>query len=131
MKAMTRLTRQRQAIWAAFEKLGRPVLPAELLELAREEVPNLNLATVYRNLNALVEESAVVVVQLPGQPARFEIAGHHHHHFMCRSCERVFDVHACSSEITKLAPDGFSVEDHELTLYGKCPDCSSTGRARQ
>ena len=36
---------------------------------------------------------------------------------------RVFDIHACPGNLNRLAPAGFEVEHHELTLYGRCPDC--------
>ena len=79
---------------------------------------------VYRNLKSLVENAELQVVQLPGENPRYERAGrHHHHHFQCRSCQRVFDVHACPGNLARMAPEGFSVEDHELTLYGRCADC--------
>lgn len=129
-RAMVRITRQRSAIRQAIEQAGRPLLPQELLTLAQQAIPNLNLATVYRNLNLLTEEGAVAPVHLPGQPTRFEAAGHHHHHFLCRSCDRVYDIHACSSEISRLAPRGFEVLDHEVILYGRCPGCRKTGESR-
>jgi Fur family ferric uptake transcriptional regulator len=64
-------------------------------------------------------------VNLPGENPRFEVVGHrHHHHFQCRQCQRVFDVHACPGDLGRLAPQGFTVEDHDLTLYGRCSDCT-------
>lgn len=101
------------------------MLAQEVLERAQLEVPGMGLATIYRNLKSLVEAEELQVVQLPGENPRYERVGHsHHHHFQCRSCNRVFDVHACPGNLAKLAPEGFSVEDHELTLYGRCADCS-------
>jgi Fur family transcriptional regulator, ferric uptake regulator len=126
---MIRNTRQRAAISQAMTEAGRPLLPQEILEIAQQWVPGLNLATVYRNLNLMAEDGSVTSVQLPGQPTRFEVAGTHHHHFLCRRCDRVYDIHACSTEIARLAPKGFEVEDHEVVLYGSCPGCR--GRSQQ
>lgn len=123
IKSMTRVTKQRNAIQSALLEAARPLLPHEILLSAQQQVPNLNLATVYRNLNLLADEKAITLVHLPGQPTRFELTGHHHHHFHCNQCERVFDVHACTAEISKLAPKGFEVIDHDVILYGRCPDC--------
>jgi Fur family ferric uptake transcriptional regulator len=50
---------------------------------------------------------------------------HHHHHFQCQQCQKVFDVHACPGDLSRLAPPGFTVKDHDLTLYGDCKDCSA------
>jgi Fur family ferric uptake transcriptional regulator len=122
---MERNTRQRTAIRDAIAAAGRPLLPQEVLETAQSQVPGLGIATVYRNLKALVDEGELQVVTLPGENPRFELVGHgHHHHFQCRTCERVFDVHACPGDLQRLAPAGFSVDGHDLTLYGRCRDCA-------
>jgi Fur family ferric uptake transcriptional regulator len=86
----------------------------------------MGIATVYRNIKSLVEEAVLQEVRLPGDNPRFEIAGHkHHHHFQCTQCQRVFDVHACPGDMSRLAPAGFTVENHDLTLYGRCKDCAA------
>lgn len=121
-----RATRQRTSIREVVVAAGRPLLPHEILELAQAEIPGLSLATVYRNLKLLMEDGELQSVDLPGESPRFEMAEpahHHHHHFRCRVCQRVFDVHGCPSNLQKLTPDGFTVERHELTLYGVCSDC--------
>lgn len=122
---MERNTRQRTAIREAIALAGRPLLPQEVLDAAQAAAPGLSIATVYRNLRALQDEGEVQPVMLPGENPRYEIAGHaHHHHFQCRSCQRVFEVEACPGDMSHLAPAGFSVEDHDLTLYGRCNECA-------
>jgi Fur family ferric uptake transcriptional regulator len=126
---MERNTRQRTAIRDAIAQAERPLLPQEVLESAQQQVPGLGIATVYRNLKTLVEEGLLQPVQLPGENPRFELAGHrHHHHFQCTRCQRVFDVHACPGDLSRLAPQGFTVEDHDLTLYGRCNECAPARR---
>ena len=126
----TRDTRQRAAIRRVVDESPRPLLPAEILEAAQQEVAALGIATIYRNIKLLLEEQAIRVVELPGQLPRYESARHdHHHHFQCRVCARVFDIHACPGDFSALAPKGFKVEAHELTLYGTCADCAKARRA--
>ncbi len=123
---MERATRQKTAIRAVFDQANRPLSPQEVLDAARSEVPALSIATVYRNLKQLLAENAIEVVQLPGDSARYEsthLAHTHHHHFQCTQCQRVFDVHGCSGDFAHMAPKGFSVERHELTIYGRCDAC--------
>ena len=87
----SRQTRQKQAIREAFEAADRPLAPEEALTSAQGSVPRISLATVYRNINALVDDKWLVRVDLPGFPSRYEVAGKkHHHHFHCRQCGKVF-----------------------------------------
>ena len=128
---MERATRQNTAIREAIEAAGRPLSPTEVLDEARRHVAALGLATVYRNLKALVDEGAIQVVTLPGEVARYELAQRgHHHHFRCDACQRVFDVHRCPGDLAGLAPPGFAVARHEITLYGLCSDCRPAPKAR-
>jgi Fur family ferric uptake transcriptional regulator len=122
---MARSTPQRQAIEAAFEQSRRPLSPREVQATAKKRSPGLGLATVYRHLKAMVDEGALMPVELPGEPPRYERHGlDHHHHFHCRKCGRVFDMDGCLHDIDTLAPRGFKVEAHEVVLYGLCAECS-------
>ena len=122
---MERSTRQRSAIRAAIDAAQRPLSPQEVLAASQADVAGLGLATVYRNLKLLVEAGEIAQVTLPGDSARYEPARQaHHHHFQCTRCQRVFDVHHCPGDMAHLAPAGFSVERHELTLYGCCQECA-------
>ncbi|MGD9942045.1 MAG: Fur family transcriptional regulator [Burkholderiaceae bacterium] len=131
---MERSTRQRAAIRDALDAAGRPLLPQEVHEAARREVPALGLATVYRTLKALLDEELIQIVTLPGDSPRYESRrdehDHHHHHFQCTECLRVFDIDACPGDMRQFAPPGFTVARHELTLYGRCGDCARRDSAR-
>ena len=136
---MERNTRQRQAVLDALSEAQRALSPGEILALAQRSVPSLNLSTIYRLLNALQDEARILKVLLPGQTAaRFEAAcgdddhahggaPHHHHHFHCNGCDRVYALHACPGSMQDLAPAGFVVSAHEITLRGLCAEC---GRGR-
>lgn len=50
---MKRMTKQRQAILDCFKQIDRPLGIEEILENASKSVPQLNQATVYRNLKLL------------------------------------------------------------------------------
>lgn len=130
---MLRHTQQRAAIRSALERAGRPLSPQELLAEARREVPEIGQATIYRAIKLLLEEGMAEEVKVPGEPDRYEAAGkHHHHHFLCRACNRMFEMEGCPGNLQKLAPAGYTVEGHELTLYGRCPTChTAPGRTRK
>lgn len=124
---MERNTRQRGAIRRAFQRADRPLGTGEVLELARGEVGGLGIATVYRNIRTLANEGWLDVIELPGEVPRYEVRGKgHHHHFRCRQCDRVYEVPGCVGSLSEIVPPGFSLESHELVLYGLCADCSAS-----
>jgi Fur family ferric uptake transcriptional regulator len=100
--------------------------PAEVLSDARREVGGLGIATVYRNIRALLDEGWLETVDLPSESSRYELASQaHHHHFRCRHCEQVFDVPCNLGPLDHAIPDGFTLERHDLVLHGLCIHCSS------
>ena len=122
---MERNTRQRHAIRHALEQAGRPLSPHELLAASQSEVPGLGIATVYRAIKSLLEEKEIVEVPMPGAIPRYESAHtEHHHHFHCRSCDKVYEVANCPVDLRQGIPKGFKVEGHDLTITGLCAVCA-------
>lgn len=122
---MERVTRQRSAIERVFAEATHPLDPNEVLEAARQLVPRMGIATVYRAIRALIESGDVVSVVLPGDVTRYEAAGReHHHHFQCRRCHKVFELEGCSGDFGAAMPPGFHLESHEVVLYGRCDQCA-------
>ncbi len=124
-----RQTKQRDVIRRTIDKAGRPLAPLEILEIAGRKLDTLSLATVYRAVKALLEEGFIAEVHLPGENPRYERADRgHHHHFHCNTCQRAFDLTECPGDaIDRMAPPGFAVETHDITLFGECADCADSG----
>lgn len=121
---MKRKTEQRADIREVFSRTERPLTAQEAFARARLLRPRIGMATVYRAINALVEERWLHAVELPGEPARYERANKgHHHHFQCDCCRRVFDVPGCGGVDLTHLPAGFQVARHEVVLYGTCAEC--------
>lgn len=123
---MQRDTSQRRAIRRALEAAGRPLGALEVLEASKAEAPGLGIATVYRNIKALLEADEISEVALPGEPPRYEAAGKdHHHHFRCERCEKVYELGgACLPGLKNALPRGFRATAHEVLVHGVCAACS-------
>ena len=122
----SRRTNQRSAIVRVVRDAPGPLRPLEILDLASRIVPTLGIATVYRQLRRLQDADEVRAVDLGVNDVRYEPTDRgHHHHFLCRECEEAFDIHGCPGEMAKLAPPGWEVDKHEITLYGRCGECSA------
>jgi Fur family transcriptional regulator, ferric uptake regulator len=120
----TRNTKQKNAIRTAFVETGRPLSPEEVLSYAQRSVRDLSIATVYRNLKAMVEEGWLIAVQFPGESPRYEISGKaHHHHFRCDDCGKVYELEGCSPQLKTKLPRGFRAIHHNILLYGICAAC--------
>lgn len=119
-----RQTEQRRAIVAALSGSDRAMTAQEL----HEQLDDVGLATVYRNLQRLVEEGVADALRREsGEQAFLLCGGGHHHHLTCRSCGRVERVRDCrlddwAREVA--AAHGFRDVDHRAELVGECAHCS-------
>lgn len=96
----------------------------ELWEQFRAEGHGIGIATVYRTLKRGVESGALASVELEAGSVRYEPARlDHHHHFVCSTCDRAFDLVGCVSHLEQLVPDGFRMTGHEVLLHGTCSGC--------
>ena len=131
MTVVRRKTMQRDVVLQVLTEAGRPLSPQEIFDAAKAEVPSLGIATVYRNIKTLLENGTLQPVELPGAAQRYEIAGkHHHHHFHCNGCGKVYEIEGCTmkEEHHLNLPADFEVEDHVVVLYGRCADCVQNGK---
>ncbi|GEM_PF-48882 len=123
--ALTKRSRQREAILS--ELCGRTDHPtAEELYLSlKEEMPNLSLGTVYRNLSLLSEEGTIRKLSCGGAD-HFDGNTAQHYHFLCNRCGRLYDLpmpvfEELDREAQKYLP--CLVDYHRLTFYGICQSC--------
>lgn len=87
----------------------------------------IGLATVYRVLTQFEEAGLVVRHHFEGGHSVFELAtDEHHDHIVCVKCGRVeeFADDQIEARQQAIADElGFELTDHDLNMYGLCPDC--------
>lgn len=121
---MERKTKQRGAILEALEVADRPLSTQEILGSARDKIPKIGIATVYRTIKDFLRMDVVTEVELPGNLQRYEVKSKdHHHHFWCRVCDRVYRVETCPGTLNFGPPAGFKAEEHAVTFRGLCATC--------
>lgn len=103
-------------------------------EQAREVMPSIGIATVYRNLNLLADMGEIRRISGLDGSDRFDGRTDSHYHFKCRRCGKLIDLEEKNSEavskMNELVKNLFSVEAAEVCisstlLEGLCPDCSA------
>ena len=113
----TRLTKKRQAILEVLKNNKETLSAAEVHAL----LPDMDLATIYRNLEYFTTEKTIKKLQLGSQEARFEFQHEPHHHAVCTECERVIHFTAPDEKIKKLLGiEDFKVDELEVTVRGIC-----------
>jgi Fur family ferric uptake transcriptional regulator len=121
---MIRQTRQREAIEMVLKKESRPLTLPEIHQFAQQFVEGIGLRTIYRHIKDLSDQGRIVGMDYPGQPLRYElVGGHHHSHFICRKCSKVYDLQVQVPDIEIDAPDGFDISGQETIFYGICKAC--------
>jgi Fur family peroxide stress response transcriptional regulator len=99
---------------------------AEVYETVRRKIPNISLATVYRNLTALSKNGDVISFYINGTE-HFDGNVTSHIHFTCEDCGRIYDVfsnldsHALSMVEASL-PD-VHVKRINVLISGLCESC--------
>lgn len=122
-----RVTPQRLAVYRALaEDLAHPTAESVYSRLTRQ-LPGLSQATIYRTLQFFENENLIRKVSSPGAIGRFDANVEPHQHLLCRVCGSLRDISVPelhSAVIPKVS--GFSVEELDIRLVGRCEACSSS-----
>ena len=108
-----------------LRRLAGSTAPVSHAELAQELVPlGFDRATVYRNLNDLVDAGLATKVELGGHVWRFESrsAQPAHPHFFCNDCGDVL----CLADVEIQVPaagNGQIGDIEDVVLRGRCSSC--------
>ena len=97
-----------------------------IYEQVKEEIPNVSLGTIYRNLKLLKQEGEISELGPADTPSRFDSKTQNHYHFRCEQCGHIFDVdELVNKEIDKKVAKktGFKITHHVLEFRGVCKDC--------
>ena len=121
-RSQRRKSKQLEAVWKAIKDEKSHPSADQIYEKVRSVLPNISLATVYRNLQKLVADDKLQVLTL-GRTQRFDPKIERHEHFICEECGRVYDFFA-RDLASSLPHNGFKVTSHHLALYGICSHCS-------
>ena len=123
---MKKYSRQREAIYRALCSTKTHPSAEWVYAQLKPEMPELSLATVYRNMRFFVEEGIAVRVGVVNGHERFDGDTKPHAHFVCDCCGAVQDL-SCSMEsaLEQAAAEelGAQVTRHELIFRGRCRQC--------
>ena len=121
-----RSTLQRELVLSAVKELRCHATADQVYSLIASRCPTVSRATVYRNLNILAEENAILRVRVPGEAEHFDHTTGFHTHAFCEKCKKVLDVETLPlGDLTEKLTDtkGISITGYDLVFRGVCSDC--------
>jgi len=122
-----RMTRQRRIILEELCKLKSHPTAYDLHDLVRDRLPNVSLATVYRNLEILSDQGIIQRLDTgPGQ-RRFDGNPAPHSHVRCISCGSVADSSSAPEGLNEAgqvcSECGYLILGCTIEYTGLCPKC--------
>lgn len=111
------LTNKRKKILVVLKNADGALSAAAVHKL----LPDIDLVTIYRNLDMFTKEKLIKRVSLGTGEALYEYQPEPHHHAICTDCERVIHFKAPDKKIIKLLGlEKFDIDELEVTVRGKC-----------
>ena len=123
-----RNTVQKEMVLRAVRELQSHATAEEIAARVREENPTVSRGTVYRNLNVLAEEDAVLKIEVPGEADHYDHNTAPHYHVLCVRCGKVSDAEtdgAPDMMARVRGPQGFHFLGCDVIFKGICPECGS------
>ena len=125
-----RLTPQRETVLSVLHQMHDMTTAEDIYERVHAKFKSLDLSTVYRTLDLLVDLGLVVVLDTGAGQRRYELVGVHgmHHNLHCRVCGKVIpaDKEAVQPMIDALRRQyGFVAKPGSLTITGLCEECAA------
>ena len=129
-----RVTQQRLALLEALRHGGDHATAVNLLDLARDDVSELDPSTVYRTLSQLRDLGLVSQTDLGTGERTYHWRGDTpHHHLVCTECGRIEQL---PHDLLRTVADrvhldfGFEAEIDHWAVYGRCRNCAANGDRR-
>jgi Fe2+ or Zn2+ uptake regulation protein len=85
------------------------------------ELENIDLATVYRNLDKLVKLGVIREILLKKGECVYELRKDDHQHATCNECGKVYHIEVDKIKLLEAIDlKGFQLEDFEVNIKGHC-----------
>lgn len=122
-----RITPQREMIIEAIAHQGNHINAEDVFTLVQQRTQSMNIATVYRTLDLLVEQGLVSRIDLGEGRVMYATTQHGPHiHLVCRQCGRIIDA---DQELLSALKDRleteyqFAADLQHISLLGLCSSC--------
>lgn len=129
---MKRYSKQREIMLNVLKSRKDHPTAQMLYEEVKKQLPQIGIATVYRNIADLVEEGIITKIKTKNDGLdRFDANVEPHYHFECVECNNIYDIYPdvhiyyeLSDNIkTMIRKIGAEVTDTDIMIRGICRKC--------
>ncbi len=127
-------SKQRELLISQLKRYRVHPTADTLYAAVRAENPTISLATVYRNLNQLVDSGQVMRIPVPGQADRFDDKNDGHQHMRCTQCESITDIPISAlPDICGIVSErtGLTISECAMLFNGICKACEKKNAAKK
>ena len=120
-----RLTPQRTLVWDVLRQSQDHLGADEICLRVQKDFPHVNISTVYRTLELLVELDLVRETHLGPNRRYYEVEeGEPHHHLVCTDCGSVMHLdHQQTGSFRSLLSKEKEFAVREVSVFGSCNQC--------
>jgi Fe2+ or Zn2+ uptake regulation protein len=121
-----RVTHSRRLLLHALFDVPRDRTAEELAAEIHAKAPDVNLSTVYRNLDELERLGVVLHAHLAHGPATYQLAALAHGHLVCEQCGVAIEApDELFSGLSQVAESrfGFEIHPYHFAVPGRCERC--------
>ena len=97
----------------------------ELYKKLLDRFPSVSLATIYKNVNSMLEKTFLSEVKIPNAKSVYELVKTEHGHLVCKECgfieDIILEVTDVLEQVSKIS--SFKVENTDIVLSGTCQKC--------
>jgi Fur family peroxide stress response transcriptional regulator len=127
MERTSKHFRKRDAILSCVRSTNSHPSAEWVYEHVKAEMPDISLATVYRNLSLFKDQGLIMSLGTVQGVERFDGNTHPHVHFVCTNCGGIVDLPGISvpEELNAAVSrdSGGRVDSCQLTFTGLCGEC--------
>ena len=120
-----RNTKQKQLILEVIKKEKNHPTISDLYEEVKEVDPSVGQATVYRNVNKLLDEGKIKRI-ITDSGIRYDCDCNNHYHLECSKCGKIMDIYDDKyMKLIRRMEEEYSVkiEDCTVLFKGICDKC--------
>ncbi len=99
----------------------------ELFTEIKKQFSTISLATLYKNINAMMEKGLLTEIKIPNQKSKYEIAKAPHIHLLCQECNEFIDLKLdIGCLVDEAAKEShYRLKESSIVLSGVCEKCQA------